>query len=425
MLVVFECAIIHEPGALAAGKSGGVRLPTASETIHEKLKPLEASMKAREPVYVTGDTLTYDSKADVYTATGNAKAVERTTTLTADVITLYNRTQIHALGHVDLSDLDSDIVAKEGTLHLATEEVTLWNAKVYALNRSYYLTGSKLKRTLGQHYQAENALLTTCTCDSNKPDWSLTVKEMNLHVNGEMQGYSGDFDVLGHALIPLPFLEYNTDPNRHSGLLSPQFGYSGLRGAYLLQPYYFDLGPSQDATFAGDYESSARVGGLFEYRRTDGDNDYFQFTTSYYNESFRSESNRESDIVDPQIADPNIPINRWGIVGLMQEDLAPNLFAYGSATSSGDSRFFRQMNTPVLSSEYGWNTGTWQFTRNAVSSLGLMQEFNDSCLNLAGVWNQDLIQPQQFALKHCRALLGLDIKTLLMGSPILRTTVRR
>jgi LPS-assembly protein len=403
-LAVVVSAVVTSPLAFAAGKPGGVRLPTASETIRKKLKPLEASMKAREPVSVTGDTLTYDSKTNVYTAIGNAKAVEGTTTLTGDVISLHNRTQIHAIGHVHLIDLDSNIVASEGTLDLTNEEATLYHAKVYAFDHSYYLTGTKIQKTLGQHYRAENALLTTCTCDSDNPDWSLTAKEMNLHLNGEMRGYSGDFDVLGHPLIPLPFLEYNTDPSRHSGLLSPQFGYSGLRGAYLLQPYYFDLGPSQDATVAGDYESSARVGGLFEYRRVDSSADYFQFTTSYYNESFRSQSNRESDIVDPQIADPDIPINRWGIVGLMQEYLAPNLLAYGTATSSGDSLFFREMNTPVLSAEYGWNSGTWQSTRDAVSNLGLMQEFNDSYLRLAGIWNQDLIQPQQFALQTLPSL---------------------
>src|ERR1700677_3052878 len=96
-LAALVCAIVNPPQASAVGKPGGVRLPTASETIREKLKPLEASMKAREPVYVTGDALTYDSKTDVYTATGNAKAVEGTTTLTADVLTLYNRAHIHAI----------------------------------------------------------------------------------------------------------------------------------------------------------------------------------------------------------------------------------------------------------------------------------------------------------------------------------------
>jgi lipopolysaccharide assembly outer membrane protein LptD (OstA) len=109
--------------------------------------------------------LTYDIKTDVYTAIGNVKAVEGTTTLTGDVISLHNRSHIHAIGHVHLIDLDSNIVASEGTLDLATEEATLYHAKVYAFDRSYYLTGTKIQKTLGQHYRAENALLTTCTCD--------------------------------------------------------------------------------------------------------------------------------------------------------------------------------------------------------------------------------------------------------------------
>jgi hypothetical protein len=88
----------------------------------------------------------------------------------------------------------------------------------------------------------------------------------------------------------------------------------------------------------------------------------------------------------------------------MQEYLAPNLLVYGTATSSGDSLFFREMNTPVLSSEYGWNSGTWQSTRDAVSNLGLMQEFNDSYLRLGSIWNQDLIQSQQFALQTLPSL---------------------
>jgi hypothetical protein len=75
--------------------------------------------------------------------------VEGTTTLTGDVITLHNRTRIHAVGHVHLTDLDSQIVAKEGTLDLTTEEATLYHAKVYAFDRSYYLTGTNSKRPSG------------------------------------------------------------------------------------------------------------------------------------------------------------------------------------------------------------------------------------------------------------------------------------
>jgi lipopolysaccharide assembly outer membrane protein LptD (OstA) len=398
LIVVSVLTTFAAPRAEAASSSGA-RLPTASETIREKLKPLQASMKARQPAYVTGRKLTYDSKLHLYTVEGNAKVIEGTTTVLADVIKLRNQTQIHALGHVHLFDPDSDIVADEGTMDLSTEEATLFRAKVYALDNSYYLTGSKLWKTPGQNYHAQNGTLTTCTCDSDNPDWSLSADELDLHRNGELKGSAGNFDVLGHPILPLPYILWNTDPERHSGFLSPQIGYSSLNSFSLLQSYFLDLGPSQDATVAGDYESATRVGGLFEYRLVNGDNDYFQFTSSYYNESFRSEANKESDLVDPQIADTHFPINRWGVVGLMQEYLTPDLFAYGTATSSSDSLFFREMNTPVLSGRYGWNSGNWQSTRDAISDLGLFQQFNNSYMQLGGVWNQDLIQPQKFALQ--------------------------
>ncbi|MFZ1886385.1 MAG: LPS assembly protein LptD [Candidatus Binataceae bacterium] len=390
--------------AAPAGSGARTRLPTAAETVREKLKPLESSLKAREPIFLSGRDLSYDSKQNLLTITGDAKVTEGPTTLKADVITLKNRTLVHAIGNVHLTDPDSNIFADDGTLDLTTEEAVLTHAKVHALDQSYYLTGSKLQKTTGQNYQAEDATLTTCTCNSDSPDWSFKAKHIDLALNGEMKAQDGYFDILGHSVAPLPYLQYNTDPDRHSGFLSPQVGYSSLRGFYLLQPYFLDLAPNQDMTFAGDFESSARVGGLAEYRRVDSDEDFVQFTMSYYNESFRTNANRLSDTVDDQIADTNIPVNRWGIVGLMEEHLTPSLFAYGTATSASDSLFFREMSNVVLSSRYGLNGGNWQTTRNADSDLGLFQEFEDSFIQLKSVWNQDLIQPQRYALQTLPSL---------------------
>ncbi len=388
--------------AYAIGGTAGGRhthLPTASGIIQQKLQPLEASSKARQPVFISGKTIVYDRKLNLWTVSGQAKVTEGPTTVTANTIKFRNGTKVHALGNVHLTDPSSNIYATEGTLDLTTEEATMYHARVAALDNSYYLTGSKLTKTLGQNYHAENATITTCTCNSTRPDWSLSAKQMNLTVNGMMTGTDGQFNILNREAIPLPYLEYNTSSERHSGFLSPSFSYSTLRGFTLLEPYYIDLAPNQDITIAGDFESSARAGALLEYRRVDGKDDFLQFTTSYYNESFRSDANRQSDIVDPQIANPTIPINRWGIVGLMEEHLTPDLYAYGTATSSGDSLFFREAATPALSGLYGWNTGNWLTTREAVSDLGLHQSFDNSYMQLGGVWNQDLIQPQRFALQ--------------------------
>ncbi len=416
LLVISIANAIFAGRAAAAGEGKPhTHLPTAAGTIQEKLKPLQASTKAREPVFISGKTLTYNRKLNLWTVEGNASVTEGQTKVTADTINVQNRTKIHALGNVHLTDPVSNIHATEGTLDLATEEATLLHAKVSALDNSYYLTGSKLQKTTGQNYHAQDATLTTCTCDRDCPDWSLSAQQMDLALNGKMTGSSGYLNVLNHPIIPLPYLEYDTNPNRHSGFLSPQIGYSTLRGFHALAPYFLDLGTNQDLTVAGDYDSSERVGALLEYRRVDSDTDFLEFTSSYYNESFRSNSNRQSDIVDPQIASPTIPINRWGIVGLMEEHLTPDLFAYGTATSASDSFFFREMANPVLSGLYGWNSGNWQMTRAAVSDLGLHQSFENSYLQLGGVWNQDLIQPQQFALQTLPSLLWSGYQDLANG----------
>ncbi len=93
------------------------------------------------------------------------------------------------------------------------------------------------------------------------------------------------FDVLGYPVVPLPYALFPADSTRQSGFLSPRVGYSGLRGAQYLQPFYWAINKSSDATFALDVETSKRVG-LF--RRVSGCktviDDYLRVDTAYVNE---------------------------------------------------------------------------------------------------------------------------------------------
>ncbi len=204
------------------------------------------------------------------------------------------------------------------------------------------------------------------------------------------------FSVLGYPVVPLPYAVFPADTARHSGLLSPREGESNSRGFQYLQPYYFAINKSSDATAAFDVETSQRIGGLGEYRLTNGLNDYFWVNAAYYNESIRSNENRASDTVDTQLADPNIPIDRYGIIGTMRQHLTPDLTLYGNGNTVSDSLYLREVNVWTLSPGYGNN---FQAMRNAQSNLGLLDEFDDGFARLQGTWNQDLIQDQHFALQ--------------------------
>ncbi len=400
----------------AAPKNVQPSLPTEKQFFQQQLQVLRPEHKKNSaPVSIRANVLTYDRKTDTYTAEGAAKLVQGPTTLTADKISLQHRYRGYAEGHVHLVDPTSDTWASKAWLNLNTETARLLDARVSALDNSYYLTGKELRKSSGQQYQATDALLTTCTCNQKLPDWSIAAKHLDVHLGGMAKLQDAYFDVLGHPVLPLPFAEFDTNNDRRSGFLSPRYGESTLNGFEYEQPYFFDINRSEDITAQFDVETSTRIGAQLEYRLVNGPEDYISITGNYFNENIRSEQNRLSDLIDSQIANPTIPTNRWGLVGVMQEYLTPSLFAYSNAFSGGDSLFFREIGDVALSSGYGWNSGLWQTARVAASNFGLFQEFHDSFVQFGGSWNQDLIQPQAFALQTLPKLLWSGYQSVAGG----------
>jgi hypothetical protein len=320
------------------------------------------------------------------------------TILKADQITVMRRLHTaHAVGNVHLIDPELEMWASQADINLQTETMELENAKILAKRNTYHLEGKQIRKVAGQNYTVLNGFFTTCGAEPGTPDWSLKADQMDVHLGTSGYAKNATFSVLGYPLIPLPYAEFPADTDRHSGFLSGREGQSGLRGFQYLQPYYLALNKSSDATAAFDVETSQRVGGLGEYRLTNGLDDYFWVNAAYYNESIRSDSNRQNDIIDTQIADPSIPINRFGIIGMMRQHLTPDLTLYGNGDTVSDSLYLREMDVWTLSRGYGNNFGS---LRDAQSHLGLLDEFEDGFAQLQGTWHQDLIQSQPFALQQ-------------------------
>ena len=320
------------------------------------------------------------------------------TVLKADQITVMRRLHTaHAVGHVHLIDPELEMWASQADINLEKETLELENAKILAKRNTYHLEGQRIRKVAGQNYTVLKGFFTTCGCEPGTPDWSLSADKMDVHLGGSGYAKNATFSVLGYPVLPLPYAEFPADTSRHSGFLSGREGQSGLRGFQFLQPYYFAINKSSDATAAFDLESNQRIGGLGEYRLTNGIDDYFWVNAAYYNESIRSESNRQNDIIDTQIADPTIPINRFGIIGMMRQHLTPDLTLYGNGNTVSDNLYLREMDVWTLSRGYGYNFGS---LRDAQSHLGLLDEFDDGFARLQGTWHQDLIQAQPFALQQ-------------------------
>ena len=398
------------------------KMPTEQQFLQGQIHTLRPQRATKElPVSIEGRTLVHDARTDTYTISGAARVEQGPTTITADQIVLEHRYRGVATGHVHIIDPTSDVHSTKAWFDLHSETARLSDARILALNGNYYVTGKDIHKLNGQHYHATDASITTCTCNTTRPEWSISANQMDIHLGGTAKANHAYFDVLGHPVLPVPFVEFDTNSERHSGFLTPRYGYSSLNGVTFLQPYFLDISRSQDMTAQLDIQTSTRIGGQLEYRLVNGEKDHIFVTGSYFNEAIRSQANRESDLVDPQIADPHIPINRWGFVGLMQEYLTPSLFAYGSLAYGSDSLFFREIPSAALSHQYGWSpdglsgSGLWQTDRVATSNFGLFQEFGNSYMQLGGVWNEDLIQPQSFALQTLPKLLWSGFQGLAGG----------
>jgi len=362
------------------------------------------------PVDVSGHEVIYNSKTDTFVVRGDAVMTQAKTVLKADEIWVMRRDhKARAVGHVHLTDPEGRVTAKTATLDLNTEAVQLNDGEVYAHDDSYRMAGQKINKLPGQRYQIDKGFFTTCGQEQGTPDWSIGGDEMDLHMGDSGTAKDASFNILGVPILKLPKAVFPADSTRHSGFLSPRMGESGLRGAQYLQPYFIDINKSSDATVALDVETSQRVGLMTEYRLINGPDDFFWADGGFYNEDLRSAANRNSDIVDNQIASPFIPTNRYDFIAMGRQHLTSDLMVYGDALTVSDPYLLRELNIWTLSR--GFNTA-FNSLRNAQSDFGAIDTYNNGYAQLSGVVNQDLIQTQRYALQTLPSLLFAGMKPL-------------
>ncbi len=387
---------------LAAMLSPAVAIAAAQAAQNTKKKgfqvPTPVKAEHGEPVTVTGQETIYDSKTDTFVVKGDAVMIQGGSVLKADEIDIMRRDRkATAIGHVHLIDPEVEMWATKGTIDITNETMVLYNAKILAKKDIYHLEGKQITKLEGQTYVVKDGFFTTCGCEKGTPSWSINAKQMVVNMGQTGHATDATFNVAGYPVIPTPYLPFPADSSRHTGLLSGREGESGLRGYQWFQPYYIVINKSSDATVALDVETSQRIGGMAEYRLTAGRDDYLAVDGAFYDESIRSEANRIGDVTDTQLADPHIPVDRYGIIGMARQHITDDLIAYGDANSVSDSLYLREMDVWTLSRGFGTDFSS---LRNAQSDFGLLDQFENAFARVQGTWNQDLIQPQEFALQR-------------------------
>lgn len=347
---------------------------------------------------VTADSLSFGSGGTQIEAKGSVQIKRQPTTLKADEIRINRETnEMEAKGQVSLDDPNWKVKSAE-TMQFNLEKETgeLQNGELFIEQNHVSISGQRLQKFTGQTYHIDQGFFTTCVCETGASPWRISADEVDLTLEGSgiiKHGYFYLFDV---PVLYLPYGLFPLQTERQTGFLFPEFGQSNKDGFRYLQPFFWAISKSTDATFSFDVETRTRLGVLADLRNKINRDSDFQFLTAFFNELWRK--NADADIVDKTIADPHIPKHRWSVAGTHRYTTETDWLTYSDFAVFGDDLFTRELVDrydlpPQREREI-------QVSRFGRSRFGAFKNWGDTYFN--GDWRfyQDFIQFDKTTLQR-------------------------
>lgn len=353
-------------------------------------------------VAVDAESLSYDQQSNTLTARGGVTLTRGDTVLTADEV-VYDRTNsiAEARGHVVLTDPQATVTGDFAHLNMDDESGWIEDTTAGLQPSGYTLRAGRVDKLGGPLYRIDNGIFTTCNCGGiEKPSWSVAGAHTDIDREGRgiMKGMT--FRVKDVPVLWLPFFVFPANNDRQSGLLFPRVGQSATRGYQYLQPIYWAINKSSDATLAIDVETKARVGAVLEYRYALSERSRGYFSAAYYNEDNRTAS----------IPPPGVGTDRFAFIAGHRQPLPLDSHFYLNVLAVSDNQFLREVNTFPLAVPHDFALRSLRYTTSesgAYRSLG-----PNGQIRLEGVYRQDLIDPQAFAFQRLPRLEAQQTKAL-------------
>ncbi len=217
---------------------------------------LPARPALESPVGVPGETQMAADGADladekVSTLVGNVQIYKDGLQLQADKVVFDSETEIaDAYGNARLwSDKGLFLHGETGRMDLANDinaanqaEFMLWEPHGHGTADSLTLVEKRL-------LQGTNVQYTTCNADD--VTWVVNASEMELN-RVEEWGKASDVTVEfgGVPIFYSPHMTFPLSDKRKTGFLTPGYGHTAATGFEVIVPYYWNIAPERDATFA-------------------------------------------------------------------------------------------------------------------------------------------------------------------------------
>ena len=200
------------------------------------------------PWHIAADQISYDQQADQYIAAGNVLMTREGRKISAD-FARFDHKNMKAFfeGQVIMTAGSDRMTASRLEIDLNTEAGIFYNSQIFLSEKHFYINGDRIDKTGKDSYRAQKASITTC--DGPSPDWRITSRRLKVTIEGYGHAAHVSFWAKKIPIFYAPYFIFPVKRKRQSGLLAPQFGYSDRKGEEFVQPFFWAINQSSDATF--------------------------------------------------------------------------------------------------------------------------------------------------------------------------------
>jgi LPS-assembly protein len=266
---------------------------------------------AKQPLYLQGDELVYDTKGNKVVARGNVEIFYNNYVLRSDEVT-YDQAAgtLTAVGNVEVKEPNGNIIRAER--YTLTDDFK--DGFIQALSAQGQddtrIAAERAVRRDGNVTEFQNGKFSPCKSDPGKPPlWCISAARIvHDQANGTITYQDGYFELFGQKVLYLPYFQH-PDPTikRRSGFLIPEIGSSKRLGLTSEIPYFFNLAPNYDLTVHPMYTAKQGVlwQGDWRHRVSFGD------ITGEYNIKLAGIDQKS---LDTKIVGSNLPENWRGSI---------------------------------------------------------------------------------------------------------------
>ncbi|HEX4800136.1 MAG TPA: LPS-assembly protein LptD, partial [Sphingomicrobium sp.] len=226
-------------------------------------------------VAFSADQVTYDSDADVVTASGAVRMNRDGNYLAADQVVWDRKSgQVHAMGNVVILTPQGDKIVGENVRLTDTLQQGGVDNLMVVLESGGRIAAAHGRRN-GDVTILENAIYSPCPVTTSsgcpkRPSWAITAAQViDDPATDKVRFVGGHLQLFGVTLPLLPVFALSRSNEGATGWLAPDFSISSKKGFEIAEPYHWQIASNRDFTLTPHVYTGVLPAIEFNYRQLD------------------------------------------------------------------------------------------------------------------------------------------------------------